>query len=84
MTKIAELTLPELLERLNTGLIPMSAKVTVTYEDREKPSTAVQDPTLALFAQWERDDARLTLEEQQKNDRIYEEIERNGIPRVRI
>lgn len=40
--------------------------------------------TQSLFAQWAEEDARLTEAERTKNDRIYSEIEKNGIPRVQI
>lgn len=38
----------------------------------------------ALFAQWAEEDAALTPEEREDNARIYAEIEKNGIPRVRL
>ena len=40
--------------------------------------------TQALFAQWAEEDAQLTEEERAENERIYTEIEKNGIPRVQI
>jgi hypothetical protein len=40
--------------------------------------------TLALFAQWAEQDARLTADERDENTSIYAEIEKNGIPRVRL
>jgi hypothetical protein len=48
------------------------------------PPSVEEDPTLALFAQWDREDTQLTPEEQAKNERIYVEIEKNGIPRIQI
>ena len=44
------------------------------------PDVATQE----LFAQWAEEDAHMTPEEQAENDRIYAEIEQNGIPRVQI
>ena len=38
----------------------------------------------ALFSQWDEEDLALTLEQQEANQRIYSEIEKNAIPRVRI
>lgn len=38
----------------------------------------------ALLAQWEQEDAQMTPEQQADNARIYAEIEREGIPRVRF
>src|SRR5262245_6746775 len=85
MKQTLECTLPELLERLNAGQIPMDARVQVTYEDSALPAeTREKDPTLALFQQWEQEEAQLTPEEQAENARIYAEIEQNGISRVRI
>lgn len=40
--------------------------------------------TQALFAQWAEEDAQMTDEERAENERIYIEIEKNGIPRVQI
>ena len=48
-------------------------------------TTSIPDAsTQALFAQWAEEDARLTEEERTNNERIYAEIEKNGIPRVQI
>jgi hypothetical protein len=35
-----------------------------------------------LFAQWAKEDEAMTDEERADNDRIYSEIEKNGIPRM--
>lgn len=40
--------------------------------------------TQELFAKWAAEDEQLTDEEREENDRIYGEIEKNGIPRVQI
>ena len=40
--------------------------------------------TQSLFAQWAEEDAQMTEEERAKNERVYAEIEKNGIPRVQI
>ena len=40
--------------------------------------------TQELFAKWAEEDAQLTEEEKTKNERIYAEIEKNGVSRVRI
>ncbi len=42
------------------------------------------EATLELFAQWEREDALATEEERAEDVRIYADIEKNGIERVRI
>jgi hypothetical protein len=53
---------------------------------QEQDGTALRHDvsTQALFAQWVEEDARLTEEERTKNECIYAEIEKNGIPRVQI
>jgi hypothetical protein len=81
MTQTMEITLPELMERVRKGQIPSTAKIQVTFEEVTVPP---KDPTIALFEQWAQEDAALTQEQQQENQRIYSEIEQNGIPRVRI
>lgn len=85
MTKTIEVTLPELLEGLNAGRIPKNAKVQVTFdEDAFSSAETSHDPTVALFERWAQEDAAITPEQEAENERIYAEIERNGIPRVRI
>ncbi len=37
-----------------------------------------------LFAQWDEEAAQMTDEEREAEDRIYAEIEKNGIPRMQI
>jgi hypothetical protein len=44
------------------------------------PDISPQD----LFSRWAEEDSHVTPEEQAFNDRIYSDIEKNGIPRVRI
>ena len=44
----------------------------------------VNAATIALIKQWEEEDAKLSPEELKKANRIYEEIEKNGIPRISI
>lgn len=89
MTQTTELTMQELLKRLNAGQIPMTAKVIVVYEETtpsllDKNTRAEKNPALALFEQWEQEDNQTTPEEQAENDRVYAQIEQNGITRVRI
>jgi hypothetical protein len=89
--KTVEFTIPELLERLHAGQIPTDAKVQVTFEDAEAgaashpaSNAAKHDPSIALFAQWDEEDTRMTPEQRAENERVYAEIEANGIARVRI
>jgi len=53
-------------------------------QDEEHLQSAPDVITEALFAQWAEEDARMTQAERAENDRIYAEIEKNGIPRVQI
>ena len=46
------------------------------------PNGAQVDPTLAIFAQWELEDAQKTSEEAAEEDRMWEEFE-NGINETR-
>ena len=50
------------------------------FDDWERLS----DEAWAMIDQWEKEDAQTTPEQQAENARIYAEIEKNGIPRVRI
>jgi hypothetical protein len=75
------------LERLHAGQIPSDAKVRVTFDDAASvpaSDAAERDPSIALFAQWDEEDARMTPEQRAENERVYAQIEANGIPRVRI
>ena len=85
MVQTLEFDVPELLRRLKAGQIPMSAKVRITFEEFS-PSlpNAASDGDLSLFKRWEREEADVSVQDQAENDRIYAEIERNGIPRVQI
>ena len=83
MRQTRDFTIPELLERLNAGQIPLTATAQVTFEEATPVLNGNNDPMLALFAQWEQEDAA-TPEQQAENKRIYAEIETNGIPRTRI
>lgn len=88
MLQTIDISLPELLERVRAGQIPMSARAKVTYDDAaisEAQNAATNpNPALALFEQWDKEDAQVTPEQQAENERIYAEIERNGIPRIRL
>ena len=84
MTKTMEFTLPELLVRLKAGQIPGNAKVQITFDDAFSSAESASNPTVALFEQWATEDAEMTPEQVAENERIYAEIEKNGIPRVQI
>src|SRR5579872_6077696 len=55
-----------------------------TWQLREQLASNFNDTTQALFAQWAEEDEHLTDEQRQQNERVYAEIEKNGIPRVQI
>jgi hypothetical protein len=48
------------------------------------PAVTSHVSTQDLFAKWAEEDAQLTGEEREQNERVYAEIEKNGIPRVQI
>jgi hypothetical protein len=49
----------------------------VTERLEEMPRDAWEDPTLALFARWDREDAAMTAEEIEEAKREAEEFKRN-------
>lgn len=53
-----------------------------TWQEQDGTKRIPDVSTKALFAQWAEEDAQLTEEEHAENERIYAEIEKNGIPRV--
>jgi len=68
----------ELVKKLVGEHLPPVAQV-------DKAAIRNPDPaTESLFAQWAEEDEHITEAERVENDRIYTEIEQNGIPRVRI
>jgi len=54
------------------------------WQQRDRSASNSKDSTQALFAQWAEEDEQLTDEEREQNERVYAEIEKNGIPRVQI
>ena len=79
----------EWVKKLVVANLPITAPMQLPPEHTE---AQLQDGTFslhaastpALFAIWALEDALLTEEERQKNERIYAEIEKNGIPGVQI
>ncbi len=61
----------------HVGLAPAElARQLVTAHLPAVPSSHLEDPTLALFAQWDADDAHMTPEEVAAAQRDYEEFTR--------
>ncbi len=54
------------------------------WQRQDQSTSNANDATQALFARWAEEDAHMTDGEREENDRIYAEIEKNGIPRVQI
>ncbi len=54
------------------------------WQLRDHSKANPDDATKALFAQWAEEDEQLTDDEREQNERVYAEIEKNGIPRVQI
>jgi hypothetical protein len=83
MLQTIDISLPELLERVRSGEIPLNARACVTFDAAALPNGEGK-AALELFAQWAREDAQATPAEIEEDRRIYEEIEKNGIPRIRL
>jgi hypothetical protein len=54
------------------------------WQQQDSTKLTPDVPAQTLFAQWAEEDAHMTDEERAQNERIYAEIEKNGIPRVRM
>ena len=82
MTLVIELS-PEEEARLaaaaeREGLLPSElARKLVTQNLPPTPPGGAEDPTLALFAQWEKEDANMTPEEIEQERRLWEEFKAN-------
>jgi hypothetical protein len=72
---------PKEIEEAERDLKEFQNRLNLNEEDLSKHPDAV---TLALFKQWEEEDAKCTPEELEKDRQVYDEIEKNGIPRTSI
>lgn len=59
------------------GLAPAELARRLVLEHLPTRPTTEEDPTLALFAQWEREDAQMTPEEIEVKQRQFEEFKQN-------
>lgn len=61
------------------GLQPaeLAAKLVTDHLPELAPEPKDLDPTLALFAQWEKEDASMTPEEIEQERRLWEEFEKD-------
>jgi hypothetical protein len=80
MTRVLEITIPELLHKWTQGQIPENAKVSLVYDDStpEKKTTA----TTELIKKWREEDAKMTPEEIEAENRLFDEVI-EGINEVR-
>jgi hypothetical protein len=80
MTRVLEITIPELLQKWTQGQIPDNAKVSLVYDDTttEKKPTA----TTELMKKWREEDANMTPEEIEAENRLLDEVI-EGINEVR-
>lgn len=78
MTQL-DIPLPELLRRVEAGQIPLSARVQVWFEQ-----PALNQTTLALLEKWAQEDAHLSPEEREEDERLFTHIEESGIERMRV
>ena len=60
-----------------TGLPPDEAAHSVLAEHLPPVDSGENDPTLALFAQWNAEDAAMTAEEAEAERRLWERFESN-------
>jgi hypothetical protein len=81
--QIIEGTWEEVTTQRGKTLTGHRVRVTVLPDEADM-SKHPDAATLALFDQWDKEDAELTPEELEKDRLIYAEIEKNGIPRTRI
>ena len=72
-----QVLIPEEAIELPIGCI---LEVTVRPVDAKQPA---QQATLNLLREWEREDENLSDEQRAQDERVYAEIERNGIERAR-
>jgi hypothetical protein len=59
-------------------------RVRVTLLPDEELPIHPNAPLLALFAQWEKEDAAMSDEEIERVDAVFDAIEKNGIPRIQL
>ncbi len=59
------------------GLAPAALVKALMTEHLPAPADPPEDPTLALFAQWAQEDARLTPEEIAEENRTWEQFQEN-------
>ena len=80
-TQVFEGTPEQIIQRIESlKLKGKHLRVELQIAEEETP----QDPTIALFAKWEKEDARVTREEKAKNNALFTKIENNGISRTSI
>lgn len=87
MSSIA--TAPEVIEGTWEEISLLAAKlrghrVRLEILPDEESAPNPNAPLLDLLKQWEEEDAQLSPEELEKVEAVYDAIEKNGIPRVRI
>jgi hypothetical protein len=61
----------------NTGVAPSDFAKTLMTEHLPPTSEERDDPTLALFAQWEKEDAAMTPEETEADRLLWEKFQAN-------
>lgn len=88
MTVVLNLTPPEEANLRQTatlmGLAPEELVRDIVIKHLPTIDQTTLSPTEELFRQWAIEDAEMTDEQRSDNERIYAEIERNGIPRTQI
>ncbi|GAB4464093.1 MAG: hypothetical protein OHK0029_33650 [Armatimonadaceae bacterium] len=80
MTKTLELTLSDLLRKVQEGQIPLTATVTVTFDEsavRSPDNDISSNPTLDLLRQWTEQDASLSPSERDSEEELWDKFEKN-------
>ena len=82
-------TAPQIIEGIWEEVLRQCKKlnghrVRVEILPDHKTATPPNTRLLNLFKEWKEEDAKLSPEEIAQNRKMYEEIEKNGIPRISI
>jgi hypothetical protein len=80
MTRVLEITIPELLNKWTQGQIPENAKVSLVYDDATSDNN--NTATLELMKKRKEESAKMTPEEIEAENRLFDEVI-EGINEVR-
>lgn len=75
MTTTEEMTLTELLQRIQRGDIPLDATARVTFDMPGSGRAPDSEAALALFDQWDAEDALRSPQEIEEEKRLFAQFE---------